>query len=90
MSNRNPYLTSNRVNLSGFKLTVIILLALLVLYIVYPLIGLIFITGSINLAEELTRPEIINAFVLSITTATISTLILSIFGIPLALSLIHI
>jgi len=87
MSNRNPYLTSNRVNLSGFKLTVIILLALLVLYIVYPLIGLIFITGSINLAEELTRPEIINAFVLSITTATISTLILSIFGIPLAYAL---
>jgi len=66
---------------------VIILLALLVLYIVYPLIGLIFITGSINLAEELTRPEIINAFVLSITTATISTLILSIFGIPLAYAL---
>ena len=48
---------------------------------------MIFITGSINLAEELTRPEIINAFVLSITTATISTLILSIFGIPLAYAL---
>lgn len=87
MSNRNPNLTSNRVNLSGFKFTVIILLSLLILYIVYPLIGLIFITGSINLAEELTRPEIINAFVLSITTATISTLILSIFGIPLAYAL---
>jgi molybdate/tungstate transport system permease protein len=66
---------------------VIILLSLLILYIVYPLIGLIFITGSINLTEELTRPEIINAFVLSITTATISTLILSIFGIPLAYAL---
>jgi molybdate/tungstate transport system permease protein len=73
--------------MSGFTLTVIILLALLVLYIVYPLIGLIFISGSINLAEELTRPEIINAYLLSITTATVSTLILSIFGIPLAYAL---
>jgi molybdate/tungstate transport system permease protein len=73
--------------MSGFTLTVIILLALLVLYIVYPLFGLIFISGSINLAEELTRPEIINAFLLSITTATVSTLILSIFGIPLAYAL---
>ena len=73
--------------MSGFTLTVIILLALLILYIVYPLIGLIFITGSKNLAQELTRPEIIDAFLLSITTATVSTLILSIFGIPLAYAL---
>ncbi len=84
MGNTNSNLTSTRTGLSGFTLTVLILLALLILYIVYPLIGLIFISGSINLAEELTRPEIINAFLLSITTATVSTLILSIFGIPLA------
>jgi molybdate/tungstate transport system permease protein len=84
MGNTNSNLISTRLGLSGFTLTVLILLALLILYIVYPLIGLIFISGSINLAEELTRPEIINAFLLSITTATVSTLILSIFGIPLA------
>lgn len=87
MSNRIPNLSSPRVNFSGFTLTVVILVALLVLYIVYPLIGLFFIAGSINLAEELTRPEIINAFLLSVATATVSTLILSIFCIPLAYAL---
>ena len=74
-------------HLSGFTLTIFILLGLLVLYIVYPFIGLISITKSINLAESLARPEIVNAFLLSLTTATISTLILSIFCIPLAYAL---
>jgi molybdate/tungstate transport system permease protein len=54
---------------------------------VYPFFGLIFVAGSINLPEALARPEIINAFLLSIITATISTVILSIFGIPLAYAL---
>lgn len=71
-------------NISGFNLTASILLGLLVLYISYPLFGLAYVDGSINLAQSLTRPEIINAFLLSMATATISTLILMIFGIPFA------
>lgn len=74
-------------NVSGFGLTISILLALLVLYISYPLFGLAYIGGSINLVESFTRPETINAFLLSLGTATVSTLILSIFGIPLAYAL---
>jgi molybdate/tungstate transport system permease protein len=74
-------------NISGFNLTASILLGLLVLYISYPLFGLAYIGGSINLAQSLTRPEIINAFLLSMATATISTLILMIFGIPFAYAL---
>jgi molybdate/tungstate transport system permease protein len=74
-------------NVSGFSLTASILLGLLVLYISYPLFGLAYIGGSINLGESLTRPAIINAFLLSMGTATISTLILSIFGIPFAYAL---
>src|SRR6266540_3438001 len=74
-------------HVSGFSLTVSILLGLLVLYISYPLFGLAYIGGFINLAESLTRPEIINAFLLSLGTATISTFMLSIFGIPLSYAL---
>jgi len=74
-------------NVSGFGLTISILLALLVLYISFPLFGLAYIGGSINLVESFTRPETIDAFLLSLGTATVSTLILSIFGIPLAYAL---
>ncbi len=74
-------------HVSGFNLTISILLGLLVLYISYPLFGLAYIGGSINLGESLTRPETINSFFLSLGTATVSTLILSIFGIPLAYAL---
>jgi molybdate/tungstate transport system permease protein len=59
----------------------------LILYISYPLLGLAYIGRSINWVESLTRPETIHAFLLSLGTATVSTLILSIFGIPLAYAL---
>jgi len=49
--------------------------------------GLIYLGGSANLAEGLTKPETINAFLLSLGTATLSTLIISIFGIPFAYAL---
>ena len=62
-------------------------MGVLILYISYPLLGLAYIGRSINWVESLTRPETIHAFLLSLGTATISTLILSIFGIPLAYAL---
>ena len=76
-----------RNNISGFGLTVTILLALLVLYISYPLFGLVYIGASTNFVQSLTRPETVSALLLSLGTATISTLILSFFGIPLAYAL---
>jgi molybdate/tungstate transport system permease protein len=76
-----------RVHVSGFGLTTCILLAVLVLYICYPLISLAYIGASVNLAESLTKPETISALFLSLGTATISTIILSIFAIPLAYAL---
>ena len=63
------------------------MVGVLILYISYPLLGLAYIGGSINWVESLTRPETIHAFLLSLGTATVSTLILSIFGIPLAYAL---
>ena len=62
-------------------------MGVLILYISYPLLGLAYIGGSISWVESLTRPETIHAFLLSLGTATVSTLILSIFGIPLAYAL---
>src|SRR4029078_65283 len=76
-----------RSHFSGFNLTISILVGVLILYISYPLLGLEYIGGSINWVESLTRPGTIHAFLLSLGTATISTLILSIFGIPLAYAL---
>jgi ABC-type sulfate transport system permease component len=76
-----------RNSISGFGLTVTILLSILVLYISIPLFGLAYIGASTDLAQSLTRPETVRALLLSVGTATISTLILSIFGIPLAYAL---
>ncbi|MGA9928796.1 MAG: ABC transporter permease subunit [Nitrososphaeraceae archaeon] len=76
-----------RSHFSGFNLTISILVGFLILYISYPLLGLAYIGGSINWVESLTRPETIHAFLLSLGTATVSTLILSIFGIPLSYAL---
>lgn len=79
------FLQKNRI--SGFGLTITVLLAFLVLYISIPLIGLAYIGTSTDLLQSLTRPETVNALLLSLGTATISILILSIFGIPLAYAL---
>ena len=76
-----------RNKISGFGLTVTILLALLVLYISYPFFGLVYLGAFTNLAQSLTRPETVSALLLSLGTATVSTLILSFFGIPLAYAL---
>jgi molybdate/tungstate transport system permease protein len=76
-----------RNKISGFGLTVTILLAFLVLYISYPLFGLVYLGASTNLAQSLTMPETVSALLLSLGTATVSTLILSFFGIPLAYAL---
>ncbi len=76
-----------RNKISGFGLTVTILLALLVLYLSYPLFGLVYLGASTHLVQSLTRPETVSALLLSLGTATVSTLILSFFGIPLAYAL---
>ena len=57
---------------------------ILVLYIIYPFFGFIFVIEPANLIESLKRTEIQDSVILSLTTATISTILVSIFGIPLA------
>jgi molybdate/tungstate transport system permease protein len=57
---------------------------ILVLYIIYPFFGFLFVIEPANLIESLKRTEIQDSVILSLTTATISTILVSIFGIPLA------
>jgi len=70
--------------ISGFNFLLFILVMILVVYIIYPFFGLIFVIEPTSLIESLKRSEIIDSVILSLTTASISTILVSIFGIPLA------
>jgi molybdate/tungstate transport system permease protein len=68
----------------AFGIVFLILSAALVVYIVYPIANIITIAEPRTFIESITRPQIGDAFLLSLSTATISTLLLAVFGIPLA------
>ena len=71
-------------NIIGFNFLLSILVIILIVYIIYPFFGLIFVIEPTSLLESLKRTEILDSVILSLTTATISTILVSIFGIPLA------
>jgi molybdate/tungstate transport system permease protein len=74
-----------RIRHPGFNVVILVLSSMTVVYIAYPLITIfIFSEPSSKLLDSLTRPEVSDALVLSLISATISTLLLSLFGIPLA------
>jgi molybdate/tungstate transport system permease protein len=68
----------------GFNVIILILSGIAVAYIAYPLTTILTFVEPSKLLDSLTRPQVLNAFYLSLISATISTLLLSIFGIPLA------
>ena len=68
----------------GFNLIILILSGLTVAYIAYPLATIFAFVEPAKLLDSLTRPQVWNAFILSLISATVSTLLLSLFGIPLA------
>ncbi len=70
--------------LINFKLVICVLSAIALAYIIYPLFSIFIFVEPSNLLDSLIRPDVIDAFVLSIGTASISTLLIAIFGIPLA------
>jgi molybdate/tungstate transport system permease protein len=76
--------SENRTQYSPFKTLFIILSAFVVVYIIYPLANILTLIEPSKLLESLLRPQITNAFILSLATATSSTLLLAFFGIPLA------
>lgn len=67
----------------GFSVAILFLCGIAVAYIIYPLVTLSFVS-PIRLLDSLTRTPTVNAFILSFVSATISTVILALFGIPLA------
>ena len=72
------------VKLISFKFLICLLSALALLYIIYPFISIVTFFDSENIISSIQRPEIIDAFILSIVTASVSTGIIILFGIPLA------
>lgn len=57
---------------------------LALLYIAYPLVSIINFVEPSTLLISLTKPEVVDAFILSIITASISTILIGLFGVPLA------
>ena len=74
----------NNTRLINFKLVICVLSGIALIYIIYPLFSILIFVEPNNLLESLTRPRVIDAFVLSIGTASVSTLLIALFGIPLA------
>ncbi len=70
--------------LTSFKTLFLILSVTLVAYIAYPLANILALIEPNRLFDSFLRPEITDAFILSLATATISTLLLAFFGVPLA------
>jgi len=68
----------------GFNFIIVVLSALALVYLVFPLTTILIFLDPLNAFESLTRPQVWSAFILSLFTATISTAILCIVGIPLA------
>lgn len=68
----------------NFKLLIYILSSLALLYIIYPLVSIFNFVEPSTLLTSLTKPEVVDAFVLSIITASISTMLIGLFGVPLA------
>lgn len=67
-----------------FNIIILILSGAAVAYIAYPFISIITFIEPSKLMESLTRPQVADAFNLSLISSTISTLLLIFFGMPLA------
>jgi molybdate/tungstate transport system permease protein len=67
-----------------FNIIILILSGILIIYIAYPFVSLLIFTEPSNLLDLLARPQVNHAFILSLISSLISTLLLIVFGIPLA------
>ena len=79
------YRGKDRIN--HFNLIMCILACITVIYIIYPLTSIFNFAEPENLLDSFARPKVIDALVLSIISASISTILIAIFGIPLAFCL---
>jgi len=70
-----------------FNVIFLILAGALVAYVSVPIVSVVNLIEPAKMLESFARPEIANAFLLSLATATISALLIALFGIPLAYSI---
>jgi molybdate/tungstate transport system permease protein len=68
----------------AFNIIIIVLSGITVAYVAYPLLTIFMFVKSAMLLNDILRPQVTNAFVLSLASATISTSFLCLFGIPLS------
>lgn len=67
-----------------FNIVILILSGVVIAFILSPLISIFTFVDSSKLILDIYSPELVNAFVISLMTSTISTILLIIFGMPLA------
>ncbi len=65
----------------------LVLAGAMVAYVAIPIVNIFSLLNPTSFIESMVRAELAKAFLLSLITATISTLLVAIFGIPLAYSL---
>jgi molybdate/tungstate transport system permease protein len=70
--------------LQGFNIIILVLSGIAIAYIAYPIATSLILVEPTTLLKSLLRSQVGNAFILSLLSATVSTLLLSIFGIPLS------
>ena len=68
----------------SFSIIMLLFSGISIAYIIYPLATILAYTEPRTILESLTRQDLWDAFLLSLTSATISTLLLILFGVPLA------
>ncbi|HKG70852.1 MAG TPA: ABC transporter permease [Nitrososphaeraceae archaeon] len=68
----------------AFGIVFLLLSGALVVYIAYPIANIVTLLEPRTFMESITRPQIGGTFLLSVGTATISSLLLAAFGIPFA------
>jgi molybdate/tungstate transport system permease protein len=76
--------TPGRLKRSRFDMIFLVLAGAMVAYVSYPIVNIFTLLKPTTFLESMVRSEVANAFILSLITATISTLLVAIFGIPLA------
>ena len=74
----------NNIRLINFKIVICVLSGIALVYIIYPLFSILIFVEPNILIESLIRPRVVDAFLLSIGSASVSTLLIALFGIPLA------
>jgi molybdate/tungstate transport system permease protein len=68
----------------GFNILIIVLSGIALTCVAYPLVNILVFLEPTKVLNALSRPHVVNAFILSLVSATVSTSLLCLFGIPLS------